>query len=92
MHLFRLHQKKEYLKGVLTALSCAFCILAGSIVLDLGYNYALRGEFARHSSDTRFITTVVFYTASRNDSEYIEESSIKDLFWKYMTSVMITGI
>lgn len=73
-------RKKEYLKGMLTALSCAFCILAGSVVLDLGYNYALRGEFARHSSDTRFITTVVFYTASRNDSEYIEESSIKDLF------------
>ncbi|MDE6204464.1 MAG: hypothetical protein K2G19_13435, partial [Lachnospiraceae bacterium] len=79
--IFFLHvQKRQPIKGLLTALSCTLCILAGSTVLDLGYNYVLRGEFTRHSSDTRFITTVVFYTAARDDSEYIEENSIKDLF------------
>lgn len=72
--------EKRFLKGLLTALSCTLCILAGSIALDLGYNYILRGEFTRHSSDTRFITTVVFYTAARDDSEYIEASGIKNLF------------
>lgn len=78
--LFVCIRNRHYLKGAVTALSCALCILAGSVALDLGYNYILRGEFARHSSDTRFITTVVFYTAARDDSKYIEESSIKDLF------------
>lgn len=72
--------KKEFLKGAVTALLCTAGILFCNLGLDLGYNYALRGEAVRHSSDTRFITTMAFYTAKREDADYIEDAEIRNLF------------
>lgn len=72
--------ERNYLKGMVTALLCAIGILLCNAALDMGYNYLLRGEAVRHSSDTRFITTMAFYTAERNDSQYIKDAEIQDLF------------
>lgn len=72
--------EKKILKGLLNAFFCALCILLGTAFLDLGYNYVLRGEMTRHSGDTRFITTMAFYTAERSDADYIKDGEIKDLF------------
>lgn len=73
-------QKKKLLKGLGTAFLCAAGILFCCQLLDLGYNYVLRGEVTRHSSDTRFITTIAFYTAQREDAVYIEDEEIQKLF------------
>ena len=73
-------QKKQFLKGMGAAFLCSACILLGCQLLDLGYNYALRGEATRHSSDTRFITTMAFYTADREDAAYIADPDIRNLF------------
>lgn len=73
-------QKKQLLKGLGTAFLCAAGILFCCQLLDLGYNYVLRGEVTRHSSDTRFITTIAFYTAQREDAVYIEDEEIQTLF------------
>lgn len=75
-------KKKEWRKGIITALLCSFAILLCSMCLDVSYNYVLRGKAVRHSSDTRFLTTMAFYTASRDDSQYIEDKGIQDLFLK----------
>ena len=53
-----------------------FCIR----LLDCSYNYSIRGEFATHSSDNRFVSTMIFYTASRSDAKYIKNPAIHDLF------------
>lgn len=78
--LFVFFTGKKYFKGICTALLCVISVFLGNTVLDLSYNYALRGEFVRHSSDTRFITTIAFYTADREDCSYIEDPDIQDLF------------
>lgn len=74
--------QKRIGNGLIVAVLCSLAILMCSTGLDLGYNYLLRGEAVRHSSDTRFITTMAFYTAGRNDFQYIEEKEIQDLFLK----------
>lgn len=69
-------------KGIILAGVCAFVITAGSALLDLGYNYSVRGEAVRHSSDGRFLTTMAFYTAERGDADYIADKGIRELFLK----------
>lgn len=48
---------------------CVAIVLSASL-LDHTYNYVLRGRFVGHSSDNRFVLTMVFYTA---EEEYVEE-------------------
>lgn len=74
--------KKKGKRGILIAFVCSFAILLCSMCLDVGYNYVLRGKAVRHSGDTRFLTTMAFYTAKREDSRYIEDREIQDLFLK----------
>ena len=71
---------KEYRKGLVIALSCMLGILFANIILDCGYNYAVRGFFSRHSGDTRFITTMVFYTADKTDLQMIKDEETKRIF------------
>lgn len=75
-------RQKKIGKGIISAILCALGILLCCTGLDLGYNYLLRGEAVRHSGDTRFITTMAFYTAERDDCQYIEEAEIRELFLK----------
>lgn len=72
--------KKGYGQGLINAILYALCVLLSTTFLDFGYNYVLRGEMIRHSSDTRFITTMAFYTAEKSDADYIENEDIRKLF------------
>lgn len=74
--------EKKFRRGITAVLLCSFGILLCSTCLDMGYNYVLRGKAVRHSGDTRFITTMAFYTAGRDDCQYIEDGEIQDLFLK----------
>lgn len=67
-------------KGIILAGICVLGITAGSALVDLGYNYLVRGEAVRHSSDGRFLTTMAFYTAERRDADYIGDEGIRELF------------
>lgn len=78
--LYCFFKDKRYFKGIALSFLCTASILLGTLCLDLGYNYAFRGEFARHSSDTRFITTMAFYTAKESDAKYIDDKEIQSLF------------
>lgn len=73
-------KKKECRKGIMIADCCLIMILLGNIVLDIGYNYIVRGVAVRHSGDTRFISTMIVYTADREDSKSIEDEEIKKIF------------
>lgn len=61
------------------------CVYVAAILLlvsgiDRGYNYILRGENVRHSSDDRFLLTVVFYESEKEDARQIEEGEVRQLF------------
>ena len=73
-------RKGKFFRGMGLLLICAASVLGGSTVLDLGYNYVVRGEAVRHSSDVRFLTTMAFYTAERSDADYIRDEQIRELF------------
>lgn len=73
-------QKKRYGRGILAAFLCTGGIFLSCQLLDMGYNYALRGEPAVHSKDNRFLATMVFYTAEREDAEAIEDLQVREIF------------
>ena len=60
-------------------LSCLL-VVGGSKLFDYVYINTVFGVNATHTSDSRFVTTMIFYTASREDVTYIEDETVKDLF------------
>lgn len=78
--LYHYFKDRRWLKGITVSFLCTSGILLSAVLLDLGYNYVLRGELTKHSGDTRFITTMAFYTADRKDEQYIENEEIRNLF------------
>lgn len=78
--LYCFFKDKRYLKGLSLSFVCIVSVIFSVFCLDWGYNYVLRGEITRHSGDTRFITTMAFYTADRADAQYIKNEEIRSLF------------
>lgn len=74
--------KKEIKKGIITIVICAFCILIGNTILDNAYNLIVRGELGTHSSDNRFLATMVIYTSERSDGEKIADNNVRELFYQ----------
>lgn len=75
-------KNKEIKRGVLISFLCASCIICGSLLLDRGYNYIVHGEAVTHSSDNRFLATMVVYTSERVDGERIQEETARSLFYQ----------
>lgn len=71
---------KKHLKGLLIIFICTCSILLGCNFLDNGFNYAVHKTFATHSSDNRFLATMVFYTSEPEDSNAIFNTDTKKLF------------
>lgn len=63
-------KRAKWLKGIGTALFVCITIFLSVTLLDHTYNYIVRGRFVGHTSDSRFVLTMVFYTA---EEEYVEE-------------------
>lgn len=59
----------EWIRGIIKAFLICVGILLTVSLLEHSFNYAVRGRFVGHSSDNRFILTMVFYTA---EEEYVE--------------------
>lgn len=69
-------------KGIFTIFICTCCILLGNTIFDNGYNYLVRGELGTHSSDNRFMATVVIYASEQTYGENIEAENARDLFYQ----------
>jgi len=67
-------------RGIIKAIIVAVAVLVAVGVYDRAYNYAVRGEVAGHSSDNRFLCTMVYYVAEEADADYIKDPEIKQLF------------
>lgn len=72
--------RKKLWKGVAAAIVLSGVIMLAGTGIDVGYNQIYRGEAIRHSSDTRFLTTMAFYTGNREDAQYFENDEIRDLY------------
>ena len=71
---------KKAFRGILVLSLCTLAIVGSATLLDMGYNYTLRGNAVRHTNDNRFITTMAFYTAERSDAAYINDEEVRDVF------------
>ena len=74
-------RSKCWKKGLLSLAVSALTILLAVTGLDLSYNTVLRGETVRHSGDSRFLLTMIFYTAERDYGEKIDDANIRKLFY-----------
>ena len=79
---FTYFKVKEVKKGILAIVISACCILSSNSILDNSYNLIVHRELGTHSSDNRFLATMVFYTAGRTDGERIVKEDTKDLFYQ----------
>lgn len=55
-----------------------FLIIGISMIVEYSYNYILRGQFVKHSSDSW--STTLFYTAEPEDAECISDQEVRALF------------
>ena len=65
-------RSKERLKPIISSLACAVIVIMAAALFDHTYNYVLRGTFIGHTEDNRFVATMAFYTAEREDVSYID--------------------
>lgn len=72
---------KCWKKGLLSLAVSALTVLLAVTGLDLSYNTVLRGETVRHSGDSRFLLTMIFYTAERSYGGKIDDPAIRELFY-----------
>lgn len=63
------NKKKNALFGILSSVCICFLIFLASFLMDHTYNYIVHNEFTGHSSDNRFVMTMILYTSER---EYVE--------------------
>lgn len=73
-------KKKQLIKGGIFAIFTCFILLFSISSLDHIYNYVLRGELVGHSSDNRFLSTMIFYASGEEDAMHIEDADIRDLY------------
>ena len=66
--------------GLIKSFITVLCILFFVSLFDRGYNFIVRGKFAGHVDDNRFVATMVFYTADREYADYIKNDEIRELF------------
>lgn len=69
------------LRTLILIVVCSLAILGGNKVLDYTYNYAVHGGAFAHFNDNRFLTTVVFYVAEREDGEIIVDEGLRSLYY-----------
>lgn len=83
--------RKNLFRVLGKAVLCAVAVLLLVSGIDRVYNLVLRGEGVRHSSDDRFLLTVVFYEAERENAEKIDDEQIRELFLEIYDSCEAEG-
>ncbi len=71
---------KNLLRGSLTSLVLVCLILKSNKGIEYIYSYSLREQVSSHFNDNRFLTTVIFYTAERDDASLIDDPDLRSLF------------
>lgn len=80
--LYVMYQQRTLKKGILHIILASMIIFLSTNVCERTYNYFVRGEFVTHASDNRFVMTMLFYTAEREDGLAITDTGIQNLFYE----------
>lgn len=72
-------KKRSFKKGIVTLLVSCIIVLLLSSGIDYIYNYSIRGVWGKHSSDTRFLTTMGYYVADSEDMSNIDDENLRNL-------------
>lgn len=78
--LYVMIKNKSYKETLLSLVISCLVVVGGAKLFDYVYIRSVFGVNATHTSDSRFVTTMIFYTSDREDVKYIEDSVVKDLF------------
>lgn len=78
--LYVMIKNKSYKETLLSLVISCLVVVGGAKLFDYVYIRSVFGVNATHTSDSRFITTMIFYTSDREDVKYIEDPVVKDLF------------
>lgn len=82
---------RRLLRFIGRAFLAVLLILSLSGALDLSYNALLRGENVRHTGDSRFLLTMVYYTAERDYGQRMEDPQIQSLFYQIYDTCEAAG-
>lgn len=75
-------KKKKWLRSMALFAACLIGVLGSAKLVDGASNYLFRGRIMTHTSDVRFLATVGFYAADREDGELFTEKEIRELFYE----------
>lgn len=73
-------KNRSYKETVISLIVSCMVVIGGAKLFDYVYIRSVFGVNATHTSDSRFVTTMIFYTADREDAEYINDATVKELF------------
>lgn len=81
VYLFCKIREKKWFSGIGKALACMIGVIVIATLFDCTTNYFVHGSFVRHANDNRFVLTMVFFEADREDGERIVNEETRDLFY-----------
>lgn len=73
-------RNKCYKETIISLIISCMVVIGGAKLFDYVYIRSVFGVNATHTSDSRFVTTMIFYTADREDAEYIDNQTVRELF------------
>ena len=79
------------LKKTVCVLAVAGITVFASLGADLLYNYCMRGEAVRHTTDSSAAVITLVYSSGIEEADYFEEDGIRELYRQIMTTVEQEG-
>lgn len=83
--------KQINLKKLLILWTLTIVTFVGSICFDMGYNFAVRGEAVRHSTDSSALLINAIFAATENDAIYIEDEEVRQIFLEIVSTKKENG-
>lgn len=77
-------RKEGWKKAVVSVLLTCGIVLAGTRLIDCGYNWLVRGTFAPHTGDSSFILGTELYLADKEMAQQIQDAESRALFLEIM--------
>ena len=77
-------RKEGWKKAVVSVLLTCVIVLVGTRLIDCGYNWMVRGEFAPHTGDSSFILGTELYLADKEMAQQIQDADNRALFLEIM--------
>lgn len=78
------YRKEGWKKAAVSVLLTCGIVLAGTRLIDCGYNWLVRGEFAPHTGDSSFILGTELYLADKEMAQQIQDADNRALFLEIM--------